>query len=843
VAAGFVKQPRGARVRRLFDWYVAVAEKRAGLLLVFFALVGAVALTLALKLELHTDMAELLPDNHPAVQAFRRIAGKQKGAINLVMIVSSPDEAANYRFIEALRPALEKMVPTVFSDIQWRPDTEVPEHAAKWKWLYADLKDLENAEDLLDRIISKRTSPLHVDIDDDPDEELKKLREKLNQKLPPRKEARYYEMTEAGTHWLGVMLWRRSDGIASAGDHETMVKMQEVVARANPAGFHPQMTVGFTGGIAQSVEEQNGIREDLIIATSTVVLLVGLVIWLYFRRMALLLVIGAAPVLGLLVVLACASLTIHYLNVTTSFLISIILGNGINTPIILLGRYGEERNRGAAVGEALTVAMGETMLGTLTAMAAASIAYGSLLLTSFRGFSQFGLIGGGGMLLVWALSFLLVPPLVIFGERLLPGRLTPRANLWRRPYAWLGGIAARRPLALVLVSVICLGAAATPLLRYLKDPIEWNFNNLRSESTSSNNLWPRMEALGMGDVGAGYVGNNGVLIVDRPEQAQPVADALWKQDQAKGKDHVLKAVRTVYSLVPKDQEEKLELLARIRRKIDKHRHVMEEDEAREVDAWRPPDYLRQVTVDDLPRLVREAFTETDGHFGRLVGVDADNAVYYDWNGHDLLRMSKALEVDAEGQHWVVASVATVFAGMLEAIINDGPRVTLAALIGVVLLILIAFGRGALPVLVTLAVGIAWLGGLAGALSAWSETPGLTGARATIASYFNLKINFMNFVALPITLGVGADYAANIWARLRREGTGNLPAVIGDTGSAVALCSLTTIIGYSSLLMSRNHALRSFGMLADLGELTCLVAALVLLPALVRLFPRRRGTQP
>ena len=73
MAAGFVKQPRGARVRRLFDWYVSVAERRTGLLLVLFLALGVVALTLALKLELHTDMAELLPDNHPAVQAFRRI--------------------------------------------------------------------------------------------------------------------------------------------------------------------------------------------------------------------------------------------------------------------------------------------------------------------------------------------------------------------------------------------------------------------------------------------------------------------------------------------------------------------------------------------------------------------------------------------------------------------------------------------------------------------------------------------------------------------------------------------------------------------------------------------------
>src|SRR6185436_14290545 len=96
---------------------------------------------------------------------------------------------------------------------------------------------------------------------------------------------------------------------------------------------------------------------------------------------------------------------------------------------------------------------------------------------------------------------------------------------------------------------------------------------------------------------------------------------------------------------------------------------------------------------------------------------------------------------------------------------------------------------------------------------------------------SLKLNFMNFVALPITLGVGADYAANIWARMRNEGVGQIKNVIAETGSAVALCSMTTMIGYSSLLLSRNRALRSFGLLADLGEIACLLAALVVLPAI------------
>jgi predicted RND superfamily exporter protein len=58
-------------------------------------------------------------------------------------------------------------------------------------------------------------------------------------------------------------------------------------------------------------------------------------------------------------------------------------------------------------------------------------------------------------------------------------------------------------------------------------------------------------------------------------------------------------------------------------------------------------------------------------------------------------------------------------------------------------------------------------------------------------------------------------------------------VIRTTGGAVTLCSITTIIGYSSLLVARNQALISFGLLANVGELACLAAALLALPAVLR----------
>jgi predicted RND superfamily exporter protein len=814
--------PQAGGWRGLFAGYVRLAARRPGAILLLFGLLAGLLLVPTLRLELHTDLAELLPNNHPGVVALRNISGRQKSSTNLVLIAVSPDPAANRRLVEALRPPLSAMIPSVFTEIQWRPETEVPEFFGRWRWLYAEPADLRSAEQLLERIIAQRSSPLLVDLEGDANAELRTLRQRLNQQLPARNDASYFEASDrndAQRHLTGVMLWRRGEGLASLGDQQTLQAVQEVVRQIEPQRFHPQMQVVYSGPIAAAIEEHNAVRDDLSRVTVLCVSLVLLVIYLYFRRAALLLVIGAPAVLGVLMALALARLTIEYLNANTVFLISIILGNGINTPIILLARYGEERRRGTDVATALGTAMTETLLATITATAAASIAYGCLLLTSLRGFNQFGLVGGAGMLCVWAVTFLLVPPLVLTGERLRPGLLTPPPSLGRRPFTLLGELCSRRPL---LISTLVLGAtvaALVPAVRYGRDPIEYNFNNLRSTDPQMQRRWDMMYDLGMGNVGAGHIATDGVLLVDRADQADAVADALWQQDRNKGDRHILRAVRTLNKMVPKDQDEKLPILAHIRSLIDRHRELMSDEERQEVAAWRPPDDLHRLTVAELPRRIRENFTEVDGQIGRLVGIDADPDRYTEGDGRELIRLSRGLEVETLGKRWVAAATATVFAGMLETIEQDGPKVTLAALVGVTALVFIAFGlRGGLPVLLALAIGVTWLAGLVGVLS--------------------IKLNFLNFVALPITLGIGTEYATNIWARLRRGGV-SMATVLGDTGSAVALCSLTTIIGYSSLLLARNRALQSFGRVAYLGELTCLLAALLALPALLALVARYR----
>ena len=137
-----------------------------------------------------------------------------------------------------------------------------------------------------------------------------------------------------------------------------------------------------------------------------------------------------------------------------------------------------------------------------------------------------------------------------------------------------------------------------------------------------------------------------------------------------------------------------------------------------------------------------------------------------------------------------------------------------------MLAIFRFSRHTLLILSSLLVGVLWL--------------------AALTALFRVKINFCNFIAFPITFGIGVDYAVNVMARYRQTGERDVIDAIRSTGGAVAVCSLTTIIGYGSLLLAKNQALFLFGLLAVLGEITCLVSAVVVLPAVLAYRANKRS---
>jgi predicted RND superfamily exporter protein len=169
--------------------------------------------------------------------------------------------------------------------------------------------------------------------------------------------------------------------------------------------------------------------------------------------------------------------------------------------------------------------------------------------------------------------------------------------------------------------------------------------------------------------------------------------------------------------------------------------------------------------------------------------------------------------------------AVIFSDMLQYIARDAPRVTLVSFLATAFVILFAFR-----------------GRKAGFLALGSLTLGVT-SLVSVLYLTQAKLNFLNFVALPIAIGVGADYAVNVMKRRELEGEAGMERAFIETGGAVVACSMTTLCGYAALLFSINGAVRSMGFAAGVGELATQLSAMLVLPAVLYIAGRPRKPKP
>ena len=264
-----------------------------------------------------------------------------------------------------------------------------------------------------------------------------------------------------------------------------------------PGAYAPDMRFGFAGDIATRVQETEGLKNDLGISGVLVSFLVVLAVYLYFRSWRALPMLGIPILVGTTATFALVALppfSIRHLNSNTAFLGSIVIGNGINSGVILLARFKEERKRGAALNDAIATALRTTWRPTLAAALAASAAYGSLIFTDFRGFNQFGWIGAFGMVVCWASAMVIIPPLCfLFGGKMLHSgapELDPTAGSFS-----LSLLARPRSL---LFAMLVLGVLATiGIVRRHGDFFEYDFSKLRrsdSWATGERYWGKRMDA-------------------------------------------------------------------------------------------------------------------------------------------------------------------------------------------------------------------------------------------------------------------------------------------------------------------------------------------------------------
>jgi uncharacterized protein len=802
------------------------------LVAVGLALLGAV---LASRLELRTAIVELLPSNDRAVRALERTKLRASDLSLLVIGIRSPDRAANLRYAAALTEHLRGL-PAGVVELAAYHVRDIQEFFRENRWLYPRVEELEAARDRLRGELLRRKNPLAVGFDEDEDGDGHGKRGgKVGKELAAAVRAqvgfldrRFPEgyFVREDYAWVATL---PAGGMVGENAGGRLIDVVNAFTAAHPpAGFHPQMVVQPAGPVQSALQNREAVERDILSVTVVCTVIIGLSIALFFRSKRWLVMVVTPAGLGTLLAFAVGALVVGYLNSSTAFLGSILLGNGINHAIVLGARYREQRQiHGQPPDLAMTAAVAGVWRSTLAAALAASTAYLSLLLTSFRGFSQFGLIGAAGSLFCWLSTFTLLPALVGVAERRFaraapdrappsPAAVPPR----RGPLAALANLVADHPRSVVLAGLVVTVAAALGFRHFVDRPFEYDFRKLSTDSDHDDSYRQFDRNL---DALFGTWHSPTMLLADRLDQVEPMRQAIRRQDRPERP--FIGRVVTIYDILPgppAEQQRKLALLADIRKLAsDPAVALLSDQDQQTLRENLPPADLRELRPEDLPPLARRPFTERDGTVGRVLLAYHNAPQVSMWNGRDLLGIASVLErlTLADGTTLESSGPPMIFGGMLRSILRDGPLATALSLLGVVL-VLALFVRppsAAALALAGLLVGVFWMVGAAG--------------------HLGVRITFLNFIALPITFGIGVEYAVNLVARLQAEpqpGTAVL-----TTGGAVALCSFTTVVGYGSLLAAHSRALRGFGSLAILGELACLVSALVLLPALASWRARRR----
>jgi uncharacterized protein len=789
-------------------------------------LTASAPLAIRLYTDLRTDLRELLPRGAPAAVALTSLEKRVGGIGYLSIIVDTADPSAGERFVDALSSALQKrLVPALASEVRARNDEDrayLEAHGA----LYASLEDLSDLDQGIKEDINRaKVKALDQDLDEQAtarDPRVDRVIEALKSKANAEDHFFHGYLADPSGHTFVVIVTPSGASTELDTDLRLYDAVSAEVQALRPMSFDPSMRVGYSGEVRETIEAQEHLVHDLELSSLLVFVAVGGVIVVFYRRARAIPLLVGPLLVGTSLTFAAGRLLIGYLNPNTAFLGSIILGNGINAGIILLARFIAERRGGRSVEEALMLATTRTWRATLIASGGAAVSYACLGVTGFRGFNQFALLGGVGMVLVWLTTYTFMPPLLVVLERWrpmvkeVPSRPPPVA-LFRRLSVLLSRFAV--PIGVVCVALVMVAVAGT--VRFARDPLEYDFTKLGSRQGAIDGAvyWAkRVDA-----VMQSYMSPT-VVLTNTSEGATAVGRALVHEQRAEGPRSPIASVTTVMDVLPGDQQQKLVVLRDILDVLsDRVVSELPEADRAEVEKLRKSTQLRTVTMTDLPEHVRRLLTEKDGPTGRLVLVypRLDVSAAYGHRQLDFARAVRATAVRADPQAEVAGSMI-LGADIIASITHDGLLASVLSFLGVAFLAVAILGstRDSIYVVGSLCTGTLWLLGTLG--------------------IFHIKLNFVNFAVLPITFGIGIDYAANLYQRYRELGQGNATEALATSGGAIALCSLTTILGYSALLIADNRAIFSFGLAAVIGEVACLSAALVALPVLLVLRDRSTG---
>ena len=640
----------------------------------------------------------------------------------------------------------------------------------------------------------------------------------------------------------------------------SILTLRRIVTQMN---FGEDVRVRITGDAALAYEELSAVRAQATMAGISSFVLVGLILFVAFRSVRLVLATLVTLIVGLVLTGGFTAVAIGHFNLISVSFAVLFIGLGVDFGIHLGIRYRELMEHGRDQLEALRETARDVGSSIVLCAVTTALGFFAFVPTDFIGVAELGLISGVGMLISLACTLTLLPVLLSLPPH--PARHGRRAGT-----AWAGGLIelpVRFP-RVVRASALVLGAASIlflPEARFDNNPLNVRdpssesvvtLSELLERSTSSpwtlNSLAPDMKSAAVEaerlrqldevervvtiadfipsdqDEKLGII-EDVALFLEPPPDAGGSPGAVTTQQQISGLRTLQRElVRLIGSEAVSDE---LRESARVLQR-ELHRYLIQlagfADPEPSLDALEEsllgslPEQLRileaaltatRVTLDDLPDPLRAQMLSDDG------SVRVQIFAREDLKDHAAL----ARFVDA------VRAVDPRVAGSAAEIVSSGRTVVaslrqalLSALVAITLLMLLLWRRVTDTALVLIPLALA---------------SALTVASAVL---LDIPFNFADVIVLPLLLGVGVDSAIHLVHRARVS-NGAAKLLGTSTARAVAFSALTTIASFGSLGLATHRGLATLGQLLTLGVGFTLLCNLLVLPALIALHaPQRAG---
>ncbi len=628
--------------------------------------------------------------------------------------------------------------------------------------------------------------------------------------------------------------------------------------------------VRLTGGVVLSQEEMMSVTEWASVAGVLALILVGVLVIIGLGSLRLTAATLITLVMGLVWTGGYATFAVGQLNLISVAFAVLFIGIGVDFGIQFCLRYREAIGRGQSHEEALREsASGVGGALTLAAIAAA-IGFFSFVPTAYLGLSELGIISGGSMMIALFANLTVLPACLTLMPLEHQDGMLPAWQGWRK-IKWgpkpAPGFLLRHATGISLWA-LALGVAAAvtylPRLQFdfdpmnLKDPttesVQTALDLMKDSETSfytiqiladnveeAQNLGQRLEALPLVDHTEGLADFVPQDQEDKLFMIDDMALFLWPALEASpldkpldndGRRKVLSELKVnlgylietpLVSVLDAPARRLVSALTRFEESSLENGQSLEDLEVlllfslpERLKKLRQSLNAREVTVEDLPELLRQRKIAADGR--TLVEVFPSEAL----TSNDALKR-------------FVAAVRRVAPNATEdpvILLEGGDAVTTAfkqagifslAAITVLLLIVLQSVIDTLLVLFPLALAAVFT--------------------ASSSVIFGIPFNFANIIAIPLLFSLGVAYG--IYLVLRERSADSIADVMTtSTPRAILFSALTTMCSFGTLAISSHLGTASMGQLLTISLTLALVCTLVVLPCLLacrkRYFPRAGG---